>query len=936
MKQAFDEDSFAVVDLETTGTQRQQNDRIIQFGCAIIKKRKVVKTYSFLINPHKEIPLSVENLTGIKNDDVIKAHDFKFYAKRIRRILDGKIFVAHNVNFDLPFLNYELVNAGLEPLRGKAIDTVELAQIAFPTYPSYKLKDLTSRLKIQHLNPHRADSDALVTAKLLIKIIKQLETLPTATLNTLTSLSKGLLRDTYYVFSEISQVARRSRRPLDKDLMQVRNLILRKQNTAVGNEIADKKPFPESDAAKKELFKGHLRFRRGQVSLINKLNEFLTQEDKENLIVEAPNGSGKTFSYLMAYAYQLYSGRKLVIAAPTKVLQNQIFQQEIPQLIKVTGLDLNAQQVKSSHHYLDLDGYFNSLYQTNPDITTLVWQMGILVWLTQTSTGDLDELQLTNYQAPFFAQITHPGDARVGTVFSDYDFWNLARSRQEQADILITNHAYLANHYTDSIWGPNPYLIVDEAHRFADNVASSRNDSLQFESFWGMLSHLRNLLYYADNSAKERFGNDQEFAPIMDQLEGQITNLIHAINQVQKSLYNRRNFAISKEEKGQTRIDLAFTGSGLFNSVEQFKRELSQLQNKIELVRQNTNQILFLLYHQQENMLTSDDVLIKDLQEEIDRLDYYSEQTYLLIDQLGDKKSLTEKGFILQITNYEDPLSTNIAWLTLDPSEQLQELYRYFNKKLFISATLMNNNSFDYMENELSLDKSETAVYKARASYNVEKHLRVLALNDKHFPQDPNADDYGHVIGKFLINNFRKQNHILVLFTNLETIRQAFAEIINAPQLKDYEILAQGLTGSNEKIAKRFAIAKKSILLGANSFWESIDFKNTSVDVAIVTKLPFESPDQPEVRLREEKLKNKYGIHQIFEADTLPRALIRFRQGCGRLIRNERDHGIFIILDQRIWYKNYGQRFLDSLPVGAKKVDLKQLNNILKDDNIHE
>lgn len=935
MERAFDKDAFAVVDLETTGTQRQQNDRIIQFGCAIIKKRKVVKTYSFLINPHKEIPLSVENLTGIKNEDVKSAHDFKFYAKRIRRILDKKIFVAHNVNFDLPFLNYELVNAGLEPLSGRAIDTVELAQIAFPTFPSYKLKDLTSRLKIQHLNPHRADSDALVTAKLLIKIIKKLENLPTATLNTLTALSKDLLRDTSYIFSEISQFARSSKRPLDKNLIQVRNLIIRRQSISSGNERAERTTFPASDAAKKELFKGHLRFRRGQVSLINRLNEFLTQEDKENLIVEAPNGSGKTFSYLMAYAYQLYSGRKLVVAAPTKVLQNQILQQEIPQLIKVTGLDLTAQEVKSSQHYLDLDGFFNSLYQTNSDITTLVWQMGILVWLTETETGDLDELQLTNYKAPFFAQITHPGDARVGTVFSDYDFWNLARSRQEQADILITNHAYLANHYMDSIWGANPYLVVDEAHRFADNVANCRNDGLQFESFWGMCSHLRNMLYYADNSAKERFGNDQEFAPIMDKLESQITDLIHAINQVQRRLYSRKNFAISKEEKRQTRVDLAFQGSDLFENVDQFKHDLNLMQNKIEQVRQNTNQILFLLYHQQENMLTSADVLIKDLQEEIDHLDYYAEQTYLLLDQLNNKDN-GEKGFVLQITNYEDPLSTNIAWLTLDPSQQLQELYRYFDKKLFISATLMNNNSFNYMENELSLDKEKTAVYKARASYNVEKHLKVLALNDKTFPQDPNDEDYGYAIGKFLIKNIRKQNHILVLFTNLETIKEAFSEIVNASELKDYEILAQNLTGSNEKIAKRFAIAKKAILLGANSFWEGIDFKDTSVDIAIVTKLPFESPEQPEVRLREEKLKAKYGIHQIFEVDTLPRALIRFRQGCGRLIRNERDHGIFIILDQRIWYKNYGRRFLESLPVGAKKVDLKQINQILKDESINE
>lgn len=936
MQKAFTDDTFAVVDLETTGTQRAQNDRIIQFGCAIIKHRKVVKTYSFLINPHKEIPQSVENLTGIKNEDVKDAQDFSFYAAKIRSILEGTIFVAHNVNFDLPFLNYELVNAGLDPLTGKAIDTVELAQIAFPTYPSYKLKDLTARLKIPHLNPHRADSDALVTAKLLLKIIKKLEQLPMATLNTLTALSKGLLRDTYYIFFEIGQTARQSKRPLASDLIQIKNLIIKKQEIAQPNELASENKFPRSDQEKKVLFKGYLRFRRGQVSLINRINDYINNNKTENLIVEAPNGSGKTFSYLMAYAYHLYSGRKLVIATPTKVLQEQIYRQEIPQLVKITGLDLTAQEVKASSHYLDLDGFFNSLYQNNPDRQTLVWQMGILIWLTETTTGDLDELQLTNYQAPYFALIKHPGDARVGTTFSEYDFWNLARTRQEQADILITNHAYLANHYMDSIWGQNPYLVVDEAHRFIDNVTNSRSNSLQFESFWGLCSHLRNLLLFAENSAKARFGDDKEFGLILDRLEPEITDLIHAINRVQKALYDQKAIAISQVAKRQNRVDFAFQGDQLFHDVARFKALLNQMQSKIELVHQDTNQILFLLYHQQENLLTSDDALIKDLQDEIDSLDYYSEQNYLLLDQLSNQAELSEKGFVLAITDISDPLTTNISWLMLDPTDELEHLYRYFAKRLFISATLMNQNSFRYIENELALDPEVTLTYRAKPSYNVEKHLRVLALTDKKIPEDPNDPRFVDFIGHFLIEAIKEQNHVLVLFTNLDNIREVFSKILNASELKDYEILAQGLTGSNERIAKRFGIAKKAILLGANSFWEGIDFKHSGVDLVIATKLPFESPDQPEVKLRDARLKEKYGASRVFELDTLPRAIIRFRQGCGRLIRNERDHGIFVILDQRIWHKNYGYDFLSSLPVGAKKVDRKQLKELLGDSSINE
>ena len=530
--------------------------------------------------------------------------------------------------------------------------------------------------------------------------------------------------------------------------------------------------------------------------------------------------------------------------------------------------------------------------------------------------------------------IRHPGDARVGTIFSEYDFWNLARARQEEADILITNHAYLANHYMDSIWGQNPFLVVDEAHRFVDNVTSSRSNSLQFESFWGTCTHLKNLLFFSGYGVKARFGNDSRFGLILDTLDNQIADLIQLINNIQRQLFSRKDFATSSQQKTKTKYEFGFQGIDLFPNAQEMVRLLNQLQTKTELVRRNVNKILFLLYHEQEQLLTSDDALIKDLQEEIDQLDFYSEQNYLLIDQLNNPAKFAQKGFILQVTNIDDPLSTNISWLMLNPSDELTQLYQYFSKKLFISATLMEQDDFSYILKELCLDPTTTVTYKGKASYQVEKHLQVLALEDKSILADPNEDEFADFIVKFLKEDLGPQSHVLVLFTNLETIKKVFIQISNSNELKDYEILAQGLTGTNERIAKRFGIADKAILLGANSFWEGIDFKNSGVDLTIATKLPFESPDQPEVKLRDERLKKQVGSH-VFELDTLPRAIIRFRQGCGRLIRNERDHGIFVILDQRIWQKDYGKKFLESLPVSAKKVDLTELQKLLKENTIY-
>ena len=257
MSHIFKNNTFAVVDLETTGTSRSDNNHIIQFGCAIVKNMEVVKTYSFMINPHREIPLSVQNLTGISNDDVANEKDFSYYAPKIIEILKDTVFVAHNVEFDFPFLNYELMQHGYESLTNKAIDTVELTKIAFPTLPSYKLSDLTSRLKIKHLNPHKADSDAYGTAVLLIDDIKKLEQLPQATLNTLSSLSHGLVRDTSWIFTEIADTLRKTKRPLPKEYMQVRNIILQKQTHNVASNGEDHK-FPIENTAKRKLFKGKI------------------------------------------------------------------------------------------------------------------------------------------------------------------------------------------------------------------------------------------------------------------------------------------------------------------------------------------------------------------------------------------------------------------------------------------------------------------------------------------------------------------------------------------------------------------------------------------------------------------------------------------------------------------------------------------------------
>ena len=130
---------FVVVDLETTGNSPKKGDKIIQFAAVVIENGKIIDTFSSLLNPNQPIPVFIEELTGLHDVMVKDAPDFSEIAPRVMLLLEDAYFVAHNVLFDLSFLQEELIQAGYEGFYGSIVDTVELARILYPTADGYKL-----------------------------------------------------------------------------------------------------------------------------------------------------------------------------------------------------------------------------------------------------------------------------------------------------------------------------------------------------------------------------------------------------------------------------------------------------------------------------------------------------------------------------------------------------------------------------------------------------------------------------------------------------------------------------------------------------------------------------------------------------------------------------------------------------------------------------
>ena len=194
---------YAVIDLETTGPKYESGDRIFQFGCTLIDGDEVIEYVSLNINPEKSIPFEIQLLTGVTNADVATAPYFDEVAMTIFNLLEDRTLVAHNVGFDGPFIMSALKDSlGLE-LEVPLIDTVQLAQICYPTALSYRLSDLTETLEIRHTQVHTAGSDARATAELFLKMKTKFRELSTITLKQLTEFSGELLGDTGTIFEEI-------------------------------------------------------------------------------------------------------------------------------------------------------------------------------------------------------------------------------------------------------------------------------------------------------------------------------------------------------------------------------------------------------------------------------------------------------------------------------------------------------------------------------------------------------------------------------------------------------------------------------------------------------------------------------------------------------------------------------------------------------------
>ena len=461
---------YVVVDLEATSTGSKA--KIIQVGIVVIEDGKIVDHYTTDVNPHEPLDAHIKELTGLTDQRLAQAPDFSQVARKIFDLVEDGIFVAHNVQFDANLLAENLFFEGYE-LRNPRVDTVELAQVFFPELEKYSLPILCQELGIPLKHAHTALSDAQATAELLLFLREKMAQLPKGLLERLLEMADALLYESYLVIEEIYRNQSILTSP---DLVEVQGLYFKKTASPLETRKLSQDFSKNISLLNLEMREEQERFAK-EVGLLLK--------DEPVSLIQAPTGIGKTYGYLLPALFQVKE-RQIVLSVPTKILQNQIMEEEGKRLKEVFHIDIHS--LKGPHNYLKLDAFYRSLQENDENRLFRRFKMQLLVWLTETETGDLDEIgQLYRYQH-FLRDLRHDGNLSSKSLFVTEDFWKRSQERAQACKLLVTNHAYLVTRLEDNPeFVSDRLLIIDEVQKILLALENLLQETYDIQSIIDLL-----------------------------------------------------------------------------------------------------------------------------------------------------------------------------------------------------------------------------------------------------------------------------------------------------------------------------------------------------------------------------------------------------------------------------------------------------------------
>lgn len=928
------ENKYVVVDVETTGNSYNKGSRIIQISAVVVKDRKIMEQYTSFVNPQMPIPAFIRDLTGITEEEVADAPTFDEIASNIHSLLEGAIFVAHNVKFDRSFVSGELKNAGFSNPIETTLDTVELANILLPEASSYKLEELSDEMKLEHMNPHQADSDALATAELLLMLLEKAESLPATTLETLCKLSRNLNNSMFSFFESIRKIKAGQLDQLNDDFESFRGIILKKKRIPIQDVSLKVFNYPKNADEKTKLLSASIKdfeTRDGQLEMMDTVFESLQTDT--HAVIEAGTGIGKSIAYLLpSVYYSVFRHEKVIISTYTIQLQHQLLDKEIKVLENAIPFQFRTALLKGREHYINMLKFEQSLHERESTYDETISKMKILIWLLYTETGDRDELNLSSGGKLYWSRICNDGSfvERQIDPWASHDFYLNSKNLAEGANIIITNHAMLVADFNHKILPSSSRIIIDEAHHLEKAVRRKLGQQLDYNNVKYMLGKLgtsekKKRFYKLDkcmaNSGSYPGIHTSQVDKAVGDLDAEVDDLFILLGQFinlhrkNKSKSRRIKLRITdniKTSTGWQRISLCA------ERFVDFHKIISRgIQERLALIKKNPP------------LLSEAELAF------LEEMTGFYEEWLELGQNVKNLLISKENQDVIWIESDEKstPNRTSVHRQPLNVNRFLSErLFRTNKSVVLTSSSLTVNNSFKFFNEEIGIDTVDRIEKKIASPFPYEKMAKLFIPTDLPEINSTPLEKYAESIACHLIGVAQaSEGRMLVLFTSHEMLRKTYELLTDSNQLADYVLLAHGVSsGSRGRLVKSFQQFQKSVLLGTSSFWEGIDIPGEDLSCVVVVRLPFSPIDEPVTSAKLEYVESSG--KNAFSAYSLPEAIIQFKQGFGRLIRQQTDRGVFFVFDQRIITSIYGKAFLRSIPpVKMEKGNLEDLLPLVED-----
>jgi len=619
-----------------------------------------------------------------------------------------------------------------------------------------------------------------------------------------------------------------------------------------------------------------------------------------SVVVEAGTGVGKTAAYLVP---AMLAGGKVIVSTGTKALQDQLFNRDLPNVRDALGLPIKAALLKGRSNYL----CWHHLDRANQDATLLgsrqeVKDLGLINrFKTLTSTGDKAECASVPETAPIWMRVTSTRENCLGSECAHYTdcFVLKARREAQDADVVVVNHhlffadLMLREEGAPELLPSAQTIIFDEAHQLPDTATMFFGDPVSSAQLMDLLrdvkaigmSHARDACHWPDAIAPvDKALKDLRLcfdAGMSKWSQGQLPPshpVWAAVDTLREALRELRDLLEAQTERSADMAQLHRRADGLMQRLCLWGHP--ERADQPELCWLDVSQLGIQLHRTP-----------------ISVAEVFRRQ------RLGEAAPATDDDDHAPAWSDDTPHTEPIEATPMQPQDMPRKTW------VFTSATLAVRQDFKHFQDALGLHDAQCHSWDSPYDYPTQAMLYVP--KDLPAPNAPHFTDA--VVDAALPLIVANGGRAFLLCTSHRAVQRAAERLrqrIEAEGL-NLSVLMQG-DAPRPMLLDDFRRLRRAVLVGSHSFWEGIDVKGDALTLVVIDKLPFAPPDDPVLAKRLELLEQSGG--NPFMEHQVPQAIIALKQGAGRLIRSETDHGVLMICDTRLIDKPYGRRIWQSLP----------------------